>query len=99
MTTQGVTSGHTIEIFSADCPLCRHVVDVVELGKCAGCTEIVHDTNRMTDEVKAKMQDYGIDSVPTIVIDGEVKVVGTPDFPWLCDDRFYERLRKEYPLR
>ncbi len=91
--------GHTIEIFSADCPLCRQVVDIVEIGKCAGCTEIVHHTNLMTEDIKARMKEYGIDAVPTIVIDGQIRVVGVPDFPWVCDDQFYEKLKRKYPLR
>lgn len=91
--------GHTIEIFSADCPLCRHVVDIVEIGKCGGCTEIVHNMNRMTGDVKTKMEEYGIDAVPTIVIDRQIKIVGVPDFPWVCDDQFYENLKRKYPLR
>ncbi len=90
--------GHTIEIFSAGCPLCRHVSDVIEVGKCRGCTQIVLDVNHPTEEVKAKMRDYGVNAVPTIVIDGEIKITGIPPFPWVCDDDFYRRLRKEYPL-
>jgi protein-disulfide isomerase len=38
----------------------------------------------MTDEVKRKMKDYGVTSVPTVIIDGDIKVVGIPDFPWIC---------------
>ncbi len=90
---------HTIEIFSAGCPLCRYVSDVIEVGKCRGCTQIVHDVNQPTEEVEAKMSEYGVQAVPTIVIDGEIKITGTPQFPWVCDDDLYRRLRKEYPLR
>ncbi len=91
--------GHIIEIFSAGCPLCRHVSDVIEVGKCRGCTQIVHDVIQPTEEVEAKMSEYGVQAVPTIVIDGEIKITGTPQFPWVCDDDLYRRLRKEYPLR
>ena len=91
--------GHTIEIFSSGCPLCRYVSDVIAVGKCRGCTQIVLDVNQATEEVKAKMRDYGVNAVPTIVIDGEIKITGTPQFPWVCDDDFYTRLGKEYPLR
>jgi predicted DsbA family dithiol-disulfide isomerase len=34
----------------------------------------------MTEEIKVKMRDYGIKAVPTTVIDGNIKVVGIPDF-------------------
>ena len=28
---------HTIEIFSADCTVCKHMTADVEIGKCEGC--------------------------------------------------------------
>lgn len=90
---------HTIEIFSAGCPLCRHITDEIEIGKCEGCTQIVHDVNKMTEELKVKMRDYGIKSIPTTIIDGSIKVVGIPDFPWICGDDLYNKLKQEYPLR
>ncbi len=31
----------------------------------------------MTEEIKVKMRDYGIKAVPTIVIDGNIEVVGS----------------------
>jgi predicted DsbA family dithiol-disulfide isomerase len=34
----------------------------------------------MTDEIKAKMKEYGINAVPTTIIDGKIKAVGIPDF-------------------
>ena len=52
----------------------------------------------MTDEVKKKMKDYGITSVPTTIIDGSIKVIGVPDFPWICGDDLYQKLKGEYPL-
>ncbi len=38
----------------------------------------------MSDDIKKKMKEYGITSVPTTIIDGNIKVVGIPDFPWIC---------------
>lgn len=90
--------GHVIEIFSAGCPLCKHVSDVIEVGRCRGCTQIVHDVRAPAPEVGAKMSAYGVNAVPTIVIDGEIRIAGVPEFPWVCDDELYARLRKEYPL-
>lgn len=94
-----MTRGHTIEVFSSGCPLCRHVTDIIEVGKCKGCTQIVVDVNMGTEETRTKMETYGVNAVPTIVIDGEIKITGVPTFPWVCDDDLYRRLRKEYPLR
>ena len=89
---------HTIEIFSANCPLCKHIVDDIQIGKCQGCNQTVYDVNNMTDVVKRKMRDYGITSVPTTIIDGSIKVVGIPDFPWICGENLYLKLKREYPL-
>ena len=35
------------------------------------------------------MRDYGVKAVPTTVIDGNIKVVGVPDFPRVCSDKVY----------
>jgi hypothetical protein len=45
---------HSIEIFSANCPLCKHITDDIQIGKCEGCNQIVYD---MTEEIKVKMRD------------------------------------------
>ncbi len=91
--------GHVIEIFSADRPLCREVVEIVEFGKCRDCEMTVYDVRRPTPEIEEKMRRYRINAVPTIVIDGEIKVMGIPDFPWICGDEFYRKLKQEYPLK
>jgi len=89
---------HTIEIFSSNCPLCKHVTDVIEIGRCQGCKQIVYDINDMSNEIKVKMKNYDVTAVPTIIIDGKFKVVGIPDFPWICEDELYRKLEREYPL-
>ncbi len=90
---------HTIEIFSAGCPLCKHITSEIEIGKCQGCKQIVYDINNMTEEVKSKMKEYGIKAVPTTIIDGEIRVVGIPDFPWICGDDLYVKIKSKYPLK
>jgi hypothetical protein len=99
MSLNTVKQHHTIEIFSADCPLCREVTDVIEIGKCEGCKQVIYDVNRMSKEVKKKMKDYEIKAVPTTIIDGKIKVVGIPDFPWICGDELYNRLNKEFTFK
>jgi tRNA U54 and U55 pseudouridine synthase Pus10 len=66
---------HTIEIFSAGCQLCKHLTDEIEIGKCEGCNQTVYDVNKMTEDVKAKMKEYGVTAVPTTIIDGSIKIV------------------------
>ena len=89
---------HTIEIFSANCPVCREVTDVIEIGRCQGCKQIVYDVNNMTYEIRQKMKNYGVRVVPTTIIDGEIKVVGIPNFPWICGDDLYKMLRTKYSI-
>jgi tRNA U54 and U55 pseudouridine synthase Pus10 len=89
---------HTIEIFSANCPLCKHITDDIQIGKCEGCSQIVYDVNKMTEDVKSKMKKYGVNTVPTTIIDGEIKVVGIPDFPWICGDELYTKLKRDYRI-
>ena len=90
---------HMIEIFSANCPLCKHVTDDIQIGKCEGCNQVVYNVNTMTEEIKQKMKTYGIKSVPTTIIDSGVKLVGIPDFPWICSEDLYTKLKKDYPLK
>jgi hypothetical protein len=90
---------HTIEIFSAGCPLCRHIIDDIQIGKCQGCNQTVYDVNNMTNDIKRKMKEYDVTSVPTTIIDGSIKVVGIPDFPWICGEDLYLKLKREYPFR
>ena len=45
---------YLIKIFSANCPLCKHITDDVQIGKCEGCNQIVYD---MTEEIEVKMRD------------------------------------------
>jgi len=90
---------HQIEIFSAECPLCKHITDEIEIGKCKGCSQTIYDVNNMTDEIKLKMKEYDVNAVPTTIIDGEIKIVGIPNFPWICGDDLYKKLKSNYPLR
>ena len=48
---------HKIEIFSACCPLCRPIIDDIQIGKCQGCNQTVYDVNKMTDDIKRKMKE------------------------------------------
>jgi hypothetical protein len=53
----------------------------------------------MTEDIKQKMKIYGVKSVPTTVIDSTIKIVGIPDFPWICSEDLYSKLKKDYPLK
>lgn len=89
---------HLIEVFTGGCSLCRKVVNIVTVGKCRDCIMRVFDIDSGDEEVKMKRKLYKITAVPTIVVDGRIKVVGVPDFPWFCGDDFYRFLEKNFPL-
>ncbi|MDG6900466.1 MAG: thioredoxin family protein [Nitrososphaerota archaeon] len=87
---------HRIQIFTGGCELCRQTVDIVELGKCKGCKMDVMPID--AEGSKVLVNQYGVNAVPSIVIDGRIKVVGKPTFPWYCGEEFYRKLEKEFPL-
>lgn len=57
-----------IEIFSADCPVCRETIDLVNRLACPSCEVSVLDMNDRT--VAERANSLGIKSVPAIAIDG-----------------------------
>ncbi len=85
---------HRIEVFTGNCPLCREVVDEIEAGKCAGCQLVV--LNISESMVLAKR--YGVKVIPTVIIDGEVKIEGRPDIPFVCSEETYTHYKQRYPL-
>lgn len=89
---------HRIEVFTGDCPLCREVLTAVEVGKCATCILVERNLAQDFPSNEEAVRRYGVRSVPTVVIDGRIKVEGKPDFPWMCGDEFYEFLLRHYPL-
>lgn len=52
----------------------------------------------MTEDLKIKMRDYGVKAVPTTIIDGN-RLTGIPDFPWVCGDELYSRLKEQYSFK
>ena len=57
-----------IEVFSAGCPACDDVIDLINRVACPSCDITVldmHDT-----EVAARAKSLGIRSVPAVAIDG-----------------------------
>ncbi|MFQ5803394.1 MAG: thioredoxin family protein [Candidatus Methylomirabilales bacterium] len=89
---------HRIEVFTGACTLCREVLTAVEVGKCANCLLLERNLAQDFPAHKEAVRRYGVRSVPTIVIDGQIKVEGKPDFPWMCGDEFYEFLLRRCPL-
>ncbi len=59
-----------IEIFNAGCPACEETITLVNQIACSTCEVEVLDMRQ--GEVAAKAKQYGVRSVPAIVIDGKI---------------------------
>jgi len=86
---------HSIQIFSGGCDICKETAEIVEVGKCKDCKMEVLNV----ESNKELAKQLGVTSVPSIVIDGRIKVVGKPTFPWFCGDEFYKVLERNYPIK
>lgn len=59
-----------IEIFSAGCKACDETISLVNSIACPSCEVEVLDMHQ--DAVAAKAKQYGINTVPAVVIDGKL---------------------------
>lgn len=58
-----------IEVFSAGCSVCKETIETVK--RLAGEHEVViHDMNK--SEIASRAKEYGIHTVPAVVIDGKL---------------------------
>lgn len=65
-----------IEVFTADCPLCKDTLELIRREVCSEC-EII-ERRCSGDECCQPAEDYGIKAVPTIVVNGKIMIVGKP---------------------
>jgi glutaredoxin-related protein len=68
-------SKHRVEIFTAGCPVCNPIVDMVRELVTEGDNEVtVYNLVQQceTEECLTKVQQYGIKRLPAIVINGEL---------------------------
>lgn len=59
-----------VEVFSAGCPVCDDVVQLVKASACPSCEVTVLDTNDIHVAQRAKA--LGVSRVPAVVIDGKL---------------------------
>ena len=65
-----MSAKRVIEIFSAGCPACEETIRMVNQIACPSCDVEVLDMHQQ--ETAAKAKEYGIKSVPAVVIDGKL---------------------------
>jgi glutaredoxin len=65
-----MTDKRKIEIFSAGCPACDETVQMVNAIACPSCDVQVLDMRQ--EDAAAKAKEYGVKSVPAVVIDGKL---------------------------
>lgn len=73
---------HKIEVFTGGCPLCKETLKNVRRAveeKGCGCKIIEQVCEG--DECCAPAKKYGIKAVPTVVIDGQIAIVGKATVP------------------
>jgi len=72
-----MSTRRTIEVFTAGCPLCRETLAFVnDAVRDCGC-EVIE--RRCTGEEPCdEAKRYGVRSMPTIVVDGEILFEGKP---------------------
>jgi glutaredoxin len=64
-----MTEKRKVEIFSAGCSVCKETIEMVK--RIAGSHEvIVHDMNKA--EIASKAKQYGVRSLPAVVVDGKL---------------------------
>lgn len=59
-----------VEVFSAGCPVCDEVVQLVRASACPSCDVTVLDTNNV--QVAQRAKSLGISRLPAVVIDGKL---------------------------
>jgi glutaredoxin 3 len=70
-----MTTKRRIEVFSADCPLCRETLDLVRQAV-SGCGCEVIERRCSGDTCCAEARQYGVRTMPTVVVDGQIVFEG-----------------------
>lgn len=65
-----MTIKRKVEIFSAGCPACSEVIEMVNRLACRSCEVIVHNMN--DNKVATGARNLGIRTVPAVLIDGKL---------------------------
>lgn len=58
-----------VEVFTGGCPFCEETVKLVKELSCPSCDVTVYNLKKNGMD---KAREYGINSVPTVVVDGKI---------------------------
>jgi len=63
-----------VEIFTAGCPVCTPVVQLVKETACENCEITIHDLSEQCESkiCVTKMKEYNIKRLPAIAVDGKL---------------------------
>ncbi|WP_089318470.1 thioredoxin family protein [Pontibacter ummariensis] len=63
-----------IEMFTAGCPVCEPVVEMVQSMACESCDVTIYNLAEQCDtkECVSKVKEYNITSLPAVVVNGEL---------------------------
>ncbi len=61
-----------VEVFTAGCPACEPVVEMVKSMACEYCDVTVYSVAEKRDGVNDMIKQYGISSLPAVVVDGRL---------------------------
>lgn len=65
-----MTTRKRIEVFTAGCSTCKETIDLVKRIADSSHEIVIHDMHEA--EVASKAKNYGVRSVPAVVIDGKL---------------------------
>ncbi|MGE0356242.1 MAG: thioredoxin family protein [Burkholderiales bacterium] len=65
-----MTEKRRIEVFSAGCPACRDVIELVQRMACSSCEVSILDMNHI--DVAKRARELGVRSVPAVAINGQL---------------------------
>ncbi len=63
-----------IELFTAGCPVCEPVVELVKSMACTQCEVLIYNLSEQKDnqDLADKFKAYNITSIPAVVINGKL---------------------------
>ncbi len=64
----------TVEVFTANCPICEPLVQLVKQIACDTCEVLLYDLNagRESNTCRDKAKAYGVKQLPSVAVNGEL---------------------------